>query len=112
MAPRTIMSITEAAAARVRSMLEKRDPMPAALRISVKSKGCSGLAYSLEYADEIDPRDEMMEQNGVRLLIDSAAVMFLAGTEMDYVEDAMKAGFVFRNPNETGRCGCGESFST
>ena len=112
MAPRTIMSITEAAAARVRSMLEKRDPPPAALRISVKSKGCSGLAYSLEYAEEIDPRDEMMEQNGVRLLIDSAAVMFLAGTEMDYVEDAMKAGFVFRNPNETGRCGCGESFST
>ena len=111
MTQRNIMSITEAAASRVRSMLEKRDPAPAGLRIGVKSKGCSGLSYSMEYAEEIDPRDEVVEANGIRVLVESSAVMFLAGTEMDYVEDSMKAGFVFRNPNETSRCGCGESFS-
>ena len=107
-----VMSITESAAARVRAIMEQRDPPALGLRIGVKSKGCSGLSYSLEYAEEIKPLEEIVEENGVKLLIEPTAVMFLAGTEMDYVEDAMKAGFVFRNPNETGRCGCGESFST
>ena len=111
MAQRKVMSITEAAAARVRAIMEKRETPAVGLRIGVKSKGCSGLSYSMEYAEEIDPRDEVVEANGIRVLVESSAVMFLAGTEMDYVESAMNAGFVFRNPNETGRCGCGESFS-
>ena len=111
MAQQKVMSITEAAAARVRAIMERRDPPALGLRIGVKSRGCSGLSYSLEYAEEIKPNEEVVEESGIKLLVEPTAVMFLVGTEMDYVEDAIKAGFVFRNPNETGRCGCGESFS-
>ncbi|MEI6558301.1 MAG: iron-sulfur cluster assembly accessory protein [Rhodospirillaceae bacterium] len=111
MAQPHVMKITEAAAARVREIMAKRDPPALGLRIGVKSRGCSGLSYNLEYAEEIKPLEEIVEAQGIKLLVEPSAVMFLVGTEMDYVEDAMKAGFVFRNPNETGRCGCGESFS-
>ena len=104
------MTITEAAAERVKSMLEKRGKPSVGIRIGVRSKGCSGMSYTLEYADEKSPFDEILEDKGVTVLIDPKATMFILGTEMDYVEEKMQAGFVFRNPNEKGRCGCGESF--
>ena len=104
------MTITDAAADRVKSLLDKRGKPSAGVRIGVKTKGCSGLSYSLEYADEAGRFDEVVEDKGVRVLIDPKAVMFVLGTEMDYVEEKMQSGFVFRNPNEKGRCGCGESF--
>ena len=104
------MTITEAAAERVKSMLEKRGKPSVGIRIGVRSKGCSGMSYTLEYADEKSPFVEILEDKGVTVLIDPKATMFILGTEMDYVEEQMQAGFVFRNPNEKGRCGCGESF--
>jgi iron-sulfur cluster assembly protein len=76
----------------------------------VRTKGCSGLSYTLEYADDKAPSDEVVEAHGVRLLVDPKASLFLIGTEMDYEVEKLKSGFVFRNPNEKGRCGCGESF--
>jgi iron-sulfur cluster assembly protein len=104
------MNVTPAAADRVRALMEKRGKPTAGIRIGVRSKGCSGLSYTLEYADEKTPFDEVVEAHGVRLFIDPKAMMFILGTEMDYVEEQLQSGFVFRNPNEKGRCGCGESF--
>lgn len=105
-----LMTVTEAAAQRVRDLLEQRGKPTAGVRIGVRTKGCSGLSYTLEYADERGPKDEVVETAGVVLLVDPKATLFLIGTEMDYVEEKLKSGFVFRNPNEKGRCGCGESF--
>lgn len=104
------MTVTEAAAERVKALLAKRGKPSAGVRIGVRSAGCSGLSYTLEYADEPGEHDEVVEDHGVTLLIDPKASMFLLGTEMDYVEDKLQSGFVFNNPNEKGRCGCGESF--
>ena len=104
------LTITDAAAARVRQLLDKRGKPSAGIRISVRTKGCSGLSYTLEYADEAGKFDEVVEDKGVTVLIDPKATMFILGTEMDYVEEKMQAGFKFTNPNEKGRCGCGESF--
>ncbi len=104
------MTITDAAADRVKQLLDRRGKPSLGVRIGVKTKGCSGLSYSLEYADEANRFDEVVEDKGVRVLIDPKAVMFILGTEMDYVEEKMQSGFVFKNPNEKGRCGCGESF--
>ena len=104
------MKVTEAAAERVRALIDKRGKPTAGIRIGVRSKGCSGLSYTLEYADEKTAFDEVVEAHGVRLFIDPKAMMFILGTEMDYVEEQLQNGFVFRNPNEKGRCGCGESF--
>ena len=106
-----VMSITDAAAERVREIMGKRETPAVGLRIGVKPRGCSGLSYTIEYAEDIKKLEEVVEDKGVTIIVDPAATMFLIGTEMDYVEDAMKAGFVFRNPNETARCGCGESFA-
>jgi iron-sulfur cluster assembly protein len=105
-----LMSITEAAAERVRDLIAKRGKPTLGVRIGVRTKGCSGLSYTLEYADEKAPADEVVEAHGVRLLVDPKASLFLIGTEMDYEVEKLKSGFVFRNPNEKGRCGCGESF--
>jgi iron-sulfur cluster assembly protein len=104
------MTITPAAAEQVRALVDKRGKPTAGVRIGVRTKGCSGLSYTLEFADERQPRDEVVESNGVTLLVDPKASLFLIGTEMDFAEEKMKTGFVFRNPNEKGRCGCGESF--
>jgi iron-sulfur cluster assembly protein len=104
------ITITEAAALRVKDMLDKRGKPSVGIRIGVRSKGCSGMSYTLEYADEKSPFDEVVEDKGVTVLIDPKATMFILGTEMDWVEEKMQNGFVFRNPNEKGRCGCGESF--
>lgn len=108
--PSAPITITQAAAERVRALLDKRGKPSVGIRIGVQTKGCSGMSYTLEYADQKGPYDEVVEANGVTVLIDPKAVMFLVGTEMDYTQDKMRAGFVFRNPNEKGRCGCGESF--
>jgi iron-sulfur cluster assembly protein len=105
-----VMSVTPAAAERVKALIEGRGTPTAGIRIGVRSKGCSGLSYTLEFADAPQPMDEVVETNGVKLLIDPKASLFLIGTEMDYAEEKLKSGFVFTNPNEKGRCGCGESF--
>jgi iron-sulfur cluster assembly protein len=104
------ITVTAAAVARVRALLDKRGKPSAGVRIGVRTRGCSGLSYTLEYADTVGPADEVVEAEGVRIIIDPKASMFVFGTEMDFVEDKLQSGFVFRNPNEKGRCGCGESF--
>jgi iron-sulfur cluster assembly protein len=104
------ISISDAAANRVKALLEKRGKPSAGIRVGIRTKGCSGLSYTIEYADEVQKFDEVVEEKGVTVLIDPKAVMFLIGTTMDYVEDKLKSGFTFVNPNEKGRCGCGESF--
>lgn len=104
------MTLTDAAALRVKALLDKRGKPSAGIRIGVRTKGCSGMSYTLEYADERNQFDEMVEDKGVVVFIDPKATMFILGTEMDFVEDKLTSGFVFRNPNEKGRCGCGESF--
>jgi iron-sulfur cluster assembly protein len=105
-----IISISDAAVARINELLAKRGKPSAGIKVGVKTRGCSGLSYSIEYADEVSKFDEVVEKDGVRVLIDPKAVMFIIGTEMDFVTEQLKSGFVFRNPNEKGRCGCGESF--
>ena len=104
------IQITDAAAERVQALLAKRGKPSAGIRIGVRTKGCSGLSYTIEYADERSKFDEVVEDKGVTELIDPKATLFILGTEMDYVEDKLQSGFVFKNPNEKGRCGCGESF--
>jgi len=104
------MTLTEAAADRIRALLDKRGKPAVGIRVGVRSRGCSGLTYTLEYADEKGKLDELVQDKGVTVLIDPKASMFIIGTEMDYVEDKLQSGFTFRNPNEKGRCGCGESF--
>lgn len=108
--PLSPITITVAAAERVRALLARRDAPAAGLRIGVKTKGCSGLSYTVEYADSKGPHDDVVEDKGVTIFIDPKAAMFILGSEVDYVEDKLQSGFVFRNPNEKGRCGCGESF--
>ena len=104
------MTLTDAAAERVQALLSSRGKPSVGVRIGVRSKGCSGLSYTLEFADEVNPLDEVVEDKGVTLLIDPKASMFILGTQMDFVSEKMAEGFVFTNPNEKGRCGCGESF--
>ncbi len=105
-----VMSVTPAAAERAKALIDSRGKPTAGIRIGVRSKGCSGMSYTLEFAVKQEPMDEVVETGGIRLLIDPKASLFLIGTEMDYEEEKLKQGFVFRNPNEKGRCGCGESF--
>jgi iron-sulfur cluster assembly protein len=105
-----LMTVSPAAAERAKSLIEGRGKPTAGLRIGVRTKGCSGLSYTLEFADKQEPMDEVVETSGIKLLIDPKASLFLIGTEMDYEEEKLKSGFVFKNPNEKGRCGCGESF--
>ncbi|HYC66359.1 MAG TPA: iron-sulfur cluster assembly accessory protein [Reyranellaceae bacterium] len=105
-----VMSVTPLAAERVKALIEGRGKPTVGIRIGVRSKGCSGMSYTLEFADKQEPMDEVVEAHGVKLLIDAKASLFLIGTEMDYEEEKLKSGFVFKNPNEKGRCGCGESF--
>ncbi len=104
------MTLTEAAVARIKTLMNKAEPDAIGLRVGVKARGCSGYSYSIEYAKERRKFEEVVESDGVTILIDPAATMFIIGSQMDYVEDKFQTGFVFRNPNEKGRCGCGESF--
>lgn len=104
------MTLTDAAAHRVKAMIASRGKPTLGVRVGVRTKGCSGLSYTLEFADEKGPFDEEVTDKGVTVFIDPKASMFILGTEMDFVEDQLESGFVFKNPNEKGRCGCGESF--
>lgn len=106
----TPLHITAAAHQRLEMLLKQRGKPSAGIRIGVRTKGCSGLSYTLEYADEKGAFDEVVEVEGITVLIDPKAILFILGTEMDYVEEQMQSGFVFKNPNEKGRCGCGKSF--
>jgi len=108
--PLSPITLTNAAAERVKSLLARRGAEAAGLRIGVKTKGCSGLSYTVEYADAKGAHDEVVQDKGVTIFIDPKATMFILGSQVDYVEDRLQSGFVFRNPNEKGRCGCGESF--
>src|SRR3979411_2399547 len=110
MARMQALSVTESAAEHIQALLAKRGKPSVGIRVGVRSRGCSGLSYTLEYADEKGKFDEVVEDKGVTILVDPKATMFIIGTEMDYVEEKLETGFVFRNPNEKGRCGCGESF--
>tara|TARA_Y100000813_G_C24097240_1_gene321157 strand:- start:63 stop:407 length:345 start_codon:yes stop_codon:yes gene_type:complete len=105
-----MMSITDHAAERVKALLASRGKPSAGVRVGIRTKGCSGMSYTLEFADDKNEFDEVIEDKGVRIFIDPKATMFIIGTEMDFVEDKLESGFVFNNPNEKGRCGCGESF--
>jgi iron-sulfur cluster assembly protein len=104
-----LMRLTEAAAARIKDVISRAEKPVAAVRIGVKNGGCAGMEYTMEYADEIKPTDEVVEDKGVKLLIDPRAVLFLLGTEMDFKAEKLSAQFVFNNPNQTSACGCGES---
>lgn len=104
-----VMSLTETAAARVREAIARADRPVVGLRIGVKNGGCAGMTYTMEYAEIRHALDEVIEDKGVTLLIDPKAVLFLLGTELDVKIDRFSSGFVFRNPNETSACGCGES---
>jgi iron-sulfur cluster assembly protein len=106
-----VMRLTEAAAERIRALAASSSKEIAGVRIGVKNGGCAGMEYTMEYAQARGPHDELVEDKGVKLLIDPTAVMFLLGTEMDYRTDRMRSGFVFNNPNQTSACGCGESVS-
>ena len=104
------MTIPPIAVERINTLLASREKPSAGVRVGVRSRGCSGLSYTLEYADERLSTDEVIESHGVTVLVDPKAGIFLLGTKMDFVEEKLQSGFVFRNPNEKGRCGCGESF--
>jgi iron-sulfur cluster assembly protein len=104
------VTLTDRAAEHVRRYIEKRGK-GVGVRLGVKTTGCSGLAYKLEFADEIKPEDQEFESNGVRVLIDPKSLAYLEGTELDYVREGLNEGFKFNNPNEKDRCGCGESFN-
>ena len=103
------MSLTEAAAARVQEIVAGAKRPPYGLRVGVKNGGCAGMSYTMEMVDAPEPRDEVVEDKGVKILVDPKAVLFLLGTRMDFRTDRLSAGFVFENPNQTSACGCGES---
>ena len=105
-----IISLSENAAKRIKEIMSGAEKQSLGVRVGVKSGGCAGMSYVMEYAKEINPNDEIIEDKGVKVFIDSAAVMYLLGTEMDYKKDNFSTSFTFNNPNETERCGCGESF--
>ena len=105
-----MITLTEAAAQRAKDLIAKSEKPVLGLRVGVDSRGCSGFSYVVEYAEEQKKLEDVIEDKGVKIFIDPTAVMFLLGSEMDYVEDKFHTGFVFNNPNEKGRCGCGESF--
>ncbi|RUO62563.1 iron-sulfur cluster assembly protein IscA [Pseudidiomarina insulisalsae] len=104
------ITMTEAAAQRARSFLEQRGKGEG-IRLGVKTTGCSGLAYVMEFVDEIDETDTVFEEKGVKIIIDGKSLVYLDGTELDFVKEGLNEGFEFNNPNAKGECGCGESFN-
>jgi iron-sulfur cluster assembly protein len=104
-----VIRLTDAAAARIQDIMEKSDGRYIGVRVGVKNGGCAGMSYTMDYAESQTPLDEVIEDKGVRILVDPKAVMFLVGTEMDYKREKLAARFVFSNPNQTESCGCGES---
>jgi iron-sulfur cluster assembly protein len=106
-----VMTLTDAAAERVKQIIASSDNPVAGLRVGVKKGGCAGMEYTMEYARSQQPHEEAVEDKGVKIFIEPKAILFLLGTEMDYKADKLSSGFSFRNPNETSACGCGESVS-
>ncbi|HET9619150.1 MAG TPA: Fe-S cluster assembly scaffold SufA [Pseudolabrys sp.] len=104
-----VMRLTDAAAERIKAVMARADKPVAGVRVGVKNGGCAGMEYTMEYADAVKATDEVIEEKGVKLLIDPKAVLFLLGTEMDFKTEKLSAQFVFNNPNQTSACGCGES---
>lgn len=104
-----VMRLTEAAALRIKDVMARAERPVAGVRVGVKNGGCAGMEYTMEYADTVMPTDEVVEDKGVKILVDPKAVLFLLGTEMDYKTEKLSAQFVFNNPNQTSACGCGES---
>jgi len=105
-----IITLSDRAAARVKEIMSQAKEKIVGVRVGVSSGGCAGMSYVMEYAKKANPNDEVIEDKGVKVLIDPKAIMYLLGTEMDYKKEQMSSTFVFKNPNETERCGCGESF--
>jgi iron-sulfur cluster assembly protein len=105
-----IIKLSDNAANRIKEIMSDVESRSIGVRVAVKSGGCAGMSYVMEYAKEINPNDEIIEDKGVKVFVDAAAVMYLLGTEMDYKIDEFTSSFVFNNPNESERCGCGESF--
>jgi len=104
-----VISLTDAAASRVQEIMANSEKPLAGLRIGVKNGGCAGMSYTMDWAETQGPHDDVVEEKGVRLLIDPKAVLFLFGTQMDFQQSKLSSGFVFNNPNQTAACGCGES---
>ena len=105
-----VIKLSDSAADRIKEIISKAENETLGVRVGVKSGGCAGMEYVLEYAKNINPGDEVIEEKGVKVFIDPAAIIYLIGTEMDYKKEEFSSSFVFNNPNETERCGCGESF--
>ena len=107
-----VITLSDNAANRIKEIMSNDETKSLGVRVGVKSGGCAGMSYIMEYAKEINPTDEIIEDKGVKVFIDPSAIMYLLGTEMDYKQEQFSSTFVFKNPNETERCGCGESFKT
>ena len=105
-----VITLSNSAAYRVKEIIASAKEPIVGVRVGVESGGCAGMSYVIEYAKKVNPNDEIIEAKGVKVLIDPKAIMYLLGTEMDYKKGEMSSTFVFKNPNETERCGCGESF--
>ena len=105
-----IIKLSDDAASRIKEIMSGAEANSIGVRVGVQSGGCAGMSYVMEYTKEVNPNDEVIEDKGVKVFIDANAVMYLLGTEMDYKTDKFSSQFVFKNPNETERCGCGESF--
>ena len=105
-----VIKLSDNAANRIKEIMSKAESSAIGVRVGVKSGGCAGMSYIMEYAKEAKKNEEVIEDKGVKVFIDSNAIMYLLGTEMDYKKDKFSSQFVFKNPNETERCGCGESF--
>jgi iron-sulfur cluster assembly protein len=105
-----IIKLSDNAALRIKEIMSSDENESLGVRVSVKTGGCAGMSYVMDYTKEVNPSDELIEDKGVKVFVDSAAVMYLLRTEMDYKKEELSSSFVFNNPNETERCGCGESF--
>ena len=105
-----VITLSDRAAERVKEIIAQSKEPIVGVRVGVSSGGCAGMSYVMEYAKKINPNDEIIDDKGVKVLIDPKAIMYLLGTEMDYKKEELSSTFVFKNPNETERCGCGESF--
>lgn len=112
MASPNVLNVTDNAASQIRERLLEAGEGVIGLRVGIKARGCSGMAYFMEYAKTQDSDDEIVEKDGVKVLVDPSSMMYLLGTTIDYVSNDVEEGFTFSNPNEKSRCGCGESFNT
>ena len=105
-----VIKLSQNAAERIKEIMSKAEEKTIGVRVGVKSGGCAGMSYIMEYAKDVKPNEEVIEDKGVKVFVDSAAIMYLLGTVMDYKKEEFSSSFVFNNPNESERCGCGESF--